>query len=190
LIPLKINQTDPSGVCLNAIVSTNFTGNISQASGYSNTFQTYSFPSVTCSGKINTSTINTATISNSEINALAGINTSSTIESRLSFLYSTLTTATSNISILDGSFYTINASVTNLWNTLTGVTYSSSTDTTTIYNNLSVSGTLQGLNTTIYSSLSGITSNVQSQLNSLQGQSSSNSSSISSLSYNTSGITY
>jgi hypothetical protein len=86
LIPLEINQYDPSNVYINELIDTNFTGDITQTSG-SNTFQTSSFPSVTCSGNISTSTINTATVSNSQINALAGISTSSNIESRLSSLY-------------------------------------------------------------------------------------------------------
>jgi hypothetical protein len=64
---------------------------------------------------------------------------------------------------------------------LTGISYDSSNDTTNINNNVNVTGNLMNLSPTIYSYLSGITSNVQTQLTTNTNNISTNTSSISSL---------
>jgi hypothetical protein len=68
---------------------------------------------------------------------------------------------------LNGISTNVLSSLTSLWvqiftlqTATTNQTYSSGT--ITFNDNVSVTGTLQGLNTTIYSYLSGLTSNVQS----------------------------
>lgn len=95
--------------------------------------------------------VGSTSLTNSILQTLSDINTGTTIQTQISGLSTQVDNNTTNISTLQ--------------NKTTNQTYS--TGTTTFSNNVLVTGNLQSLSNTIYSYLSNITSDVQTQFNNI-----------------------
>lgn len=99
---------------------------------------------------------------------------------------SQINSANSNISTLQGQMTTANSNISSLQQTLTRASYVSADDTTYFFGtlfgqSLTFQNTINGISTTIFTYLSGLTQNIQATFNSFNSSISSLNSSVSSI---------
>jgi hypothetical protein len=168
----KINQSTGSSTAYNYLQNTNVTnlnvtGTLSIPSGTTINGATYNSDIVlTNPARINQS--GTGINNLNSTNFTGNITVSGTLQGLSPSIYGFLNSITSNVQ----------TQLSNLQTTTSQQSYS--TGTTSFTNNVSVSGTLQGLSPSIYGFLNTISSNVQTQLNSLSSNLGTTNSTVSS----------
>jgi len=169
-------QTTPQFATRQPIMYGKHTGNIS-GDTLNIASNTLSCKSITFNGTLNS-------ISTTTLGYISSLTSSA--QTQLTTLQSDITTANTNISTLQGQMTTANTNISSLQQTLTRASYNSTDNTTYFFGtlfgqSLTFQNTINGISTTIFTYLSGLTQNIQTTFNSFSSSISSLNSSVSSI---------
>lgn len=169
-------QTTPQFATRQPIMHGKHTGNIS-GDTLNIASNTLSCKSITFNGTLNS-------ISTTTLGYISSLTSSA--QTQLTTLQSDITTANTNITTLQGQMTTANTNISSLQQTLTRASYNSTDDTTYFFGtlfgqSLTFQNTINGISTTIFTYLSGLTQNIQTTFNSFSSSISSLNSSVSSI---------